>query len=91
MKKYIFYIAGLILINILVTLYISTSLASVQQDYLQLRQTELNLQEENTRLSREVALLSSLKRISQAAENLGLTETNNRVVYVREAALAALK
>ncbi len=91
MKKYIFYIIGLVSIDILVTLIISTQMLTVQQNYQHLRQVEKDLQSENNRLSREVAHLSSLNKISQTAEDLGLTKTGTRIVYVKKDVFAALK
>lgn len=91
MKKYIFFIIGLAIIDIFVSVVVSTQLLTLQLDYSRLRQREKKLQRENNRLAREVAYISSLQKINQSVQNLGLTKSSNRVVYIEKAAFAALR
>ncbi len=91
MKKYIFLIIGLAVFDVVVSVLVSTHMMSLQQDYARLRQTEKKLQSENNRLAREVAHMSSLQKISKSAQNLGLSKTDSRVVYVEKDIFAALR
>ncbi len=91
MKKYIFLITGLVVIDILVSLFVSSQLLGLQSDYTYLKQKEAELRAENTTLSQQVAHLSSLQRISRSAENLGLEKNNNRLVYIEKDIYAALR
>ncbi len=91
MKKYIFFIIGLAIIDVIVSMLISTQLLSLQNSYAQLRQREKELQANNHQLSREVAHMSSLQQISQSAENLGLSELDSQLVYIEKDIFAALR
>jgi cell division protein FtsL len=91
MKKYIFFIIGLAIIDVIVSMLISTQLLSLQEGYSNLRQREKELQENNHQLSREVAYMSSLQRISQSAENLGLSQLDSQLVYIEKDIFAALR
>lgn len=91
MKKYIFFIIGLTIIDIAVSMLVSTQLLTLQKEYGQLRQREKELRQQTDQLAREVAHMASLQKISQSAQNLGLTKTDNRVVYVEKAAFAAVR
>ncbi len=91
MKRYIFFIICLIIISAAVSVGVSTSVISLQDEYIQLRQKEKQLIAENNHLARETAHLASLQRISEKAEELGLAKIDNQLIYIDKDIYAALR
>lgn len=92
MKKYIILITAFAVADVVISMLISVRMMAIQTNYLDLRQKESALIEENNQLAREAAHLSSLKNIQATAENLGLNlYSDKQVVYIEKDAFAALK
>jgi cell division protein FtsL len=91
MKKYIFYIILLIIVDVLVSVAVSTHMLSMQASYIDLKREEKTLQTKNNSLAQETAHLSSIRRVSHLADQLGLSEINNEIVYIEKDVYAALR
>ncbi len=91
MKKYIFYIIALVIVDVLVSVAVSTHMLSMQASYIELKKKEESLQTENKILAKEAAHMSSIRKISQSAEQLGFSEIDSRIVYVEKDIYAALR
>lgn len=69
-------------IDIFVCLGTNAHFISIEKDYRFYQNQIEKLEKENEALVRETAHLSSLKRISQKAMEIGLAENNERIVSV---------
>ena len=83
-KQYFFFLAGLILLDIFLSLLINADLLTKQERLVQLQERAIRLEAENDRLKREVAQLSSLNRIAKLASEMGLVRDDQRLIVVSQ-------
>jgi len=82
MKKYLIFLIILILIDVFICLSVNADLLAIQKDYEFYNQSLSGLKEKNNHLVREVAHLSSLKRINQLSQEMELTKNEGRIVFI---------
>jgi len=83
-KQYFFFLAGLILFDIFLSLLINADLLTKQERLVQLQEKVAKLEAGNDRLKREVAQLSSLNRIAKLASEMGLARDDQRLIVVSQ-------
>jgi len=84
MKKYLIFLILLVLIDTFVCLSVNAGMLAIEKDYDFYHQSLNELRERNSRLVREAAHLSSLKRVSQLSEKMGLTSNQGRIVSISQ-------
>jgi len=82
MKKCFFFLIGIVLVNISLSLIINADLFTCQKEFFSLRQNLISASEKNSHLKREAANLSSLNRIAKLALKNGLAREEKKIVIV---------
>ncbi len=87
-KAYLYFLSLVVLVNVLISLVINADLLANQKKYIDLEKSISQLREENNKLNRKLAHLSSLTMISQAAEEMGLGHDKKNIVFVSKSQFA---